>query len=79
MNILIMKFYMEKPIIILRSAFNVNSSKGSFSPKALSICKHISYINRKQSIINPTSSGNKLIYRFTLNKRSKVNLPVIAY
>lgn len=44
----------------LRSAFDVNSSKESFSPKALSICKHISYINRKQSIINPTSSGNKL-------------------
>ena len=63
----------------LRSAFDVNSNKGSFAPKALSICKHISYINQKQSIINPISSGNKLIYRFTLNKRSKVNLPVIAY
>ncbi|MBO8441611.1 MAG: hypothetical protein IAA89_04180 [Firmicutes bacterium] len=63
----------------LRSAFDVNPNKGSFAPKALSICQHISYINQKQSIINPISSGNKLIYMFTLNKRSKVNLPVIAY
>lgn len=40
---------------------------------------HVAFINGRKKVVQPSSSSNKLSYKLNLNKRSTVDLPVVAY